>query len=106
MAKNLEIKKIHDILINSKLFKLHPSQLSIEDVDFEPHHLCCIDERIVIYLNHKNFYENLNAIIIIMDWSLKKRPIISFEEFLEFTTTKVKEELLFYIDLFNQYSVK
>jgi len=106
--KNLEIKKIHDILIESKIFKIHPSQMHIENIDFQPHHLCCIDEKIVIYLDYdKALYSKDRGLkISIMDWRDKKRPIISFENFLQITTLEIKEKLLFYITLFEKYCKK
>ena len=101
---NQKIKEWNDLLIGTGLFIVHPFQKDLDDIDSTPHHLCCIDNKIVVYLDHKHpdyFLESAKDVkISIMDWSRKDRPKISFEEFYELTTDDVREKLLFYKDFF------
>lgn len=102
MKLNQKIKKYNDLFVGTGLFIVHPFQKDLDDIDSTPHHLCCIDGRVVLYLDHKNpdYYPERDIRISIMDWSRKGRPQISFEEFYEITTDEVKSMLLFYSDLF------
>lgn len=102
MRLNDEIKKIHDLLIETGLFFTHPNQKHLENIDSAPHHLKYIDGRVVLYLDHKRpeYYSERGVRISIMDWSKNSRPQISFEEFYDLTTDEVKLKLLFYKDFF------
>ena len=101
MILDQKIKECSNLLVGTGLFVVHPFQKDLDDIDSTPHHLCCIDGRVVLYLDHKNpdYYPERDIKISIMDWSRKSRPQISFEEFYEITTDDVREKLLFYIDL-------
>jgi hypothetical protein len=102
MNLNNKIKEYNDLLIHTGLFKIHSSQKHLSNIDSAPHHLSCIDGRVVLYLDHKypDYYPERGIKISTMDWSRKCRPQISFEEFYEITTDEVKSMLLFYSDLF------
>ena len=99
---NKKIKKYNDLLISTGLFEIYQSQKHLDNIDSNPHHLSCIDKKIVLYLDHKNpdYYPEREVRISIMDWSKKSRPEISFEEFYELTTEEVKAKILFYLDIF------
>lgn len=102
MKGNKKIKEYNDLLISTGLFKIYPSQKHLDNIDSNPHHLSFIDEKIVIYLDHKypDYYPERNVKISIMDWSKKSRPEISFEEFYNLTTDDVRLKIIFYLNLF------
>jgi pimeloyl-CoA synthetase len=106
MKLNNEIKKIHDLLVETNLFLTHPFQKDLEDIDSTPHHLKCVDGRVVLYLDHKKpeYYSERGVKIKIMDWSRKNRKEISFQEFYELTTEEVKLKLLFFSHLFRGFN--
>ena len=70
--------------------------------DNKPQHLECLDDRFLIFMDHKLPYyiTDRKTEYSIMDFSKKERPQISLEEFLLQTTPKVREAMLFSLDLF------
>lgn len=70
--------------------------------DYSPQHFICLDKKFVIYMDYKlSFYvEKRLTRYSIMDWSKIQRPEVSFEDFLLQTTDRVREKILFNVDLF------
>lgn len=102
MKPSPDIKRLHDLLVESGLFRVNACQAKIEDIESSPHHLDCIDSKVVLYLDNKypEYYKKREVTLTIMDWTKKYRPKISFEEFCCLTTDEVRNKILFYIDLF------
>jgi hypothetical protein len=88
------------LLNTGVFFRYYPSLDTVPN--FHPQHLKCLDDRFLIYMDYKFTYYRTDrkTEYSIMDFSKKNRPRISLEQFLLQTTPKVKEAILFNIDLF------
>ncbi len=97
---NMELKESIPALLRTGAFNSYWEESIIKD--FNPQHFICLDKKFVIYMDYKLPYyvEKRLTRYSIMDWSKQQRPQVSFEDFLLQTTDRVREKILFNIDLF------
>ena len=98
---DMELKDSITALLDTGVFSRYYDSLNMTP-NFNPQHIKCFDDRFLIYMDYKLPYYRTDrkTDYSIMDFSKKNRPRISLEQFLLQTTPKVKEAILFNIDLF------
>lgn len=97
---DMELKESIPALLRTGAFNRYWEESIIKD--FNPQHFICLDKKFVIYMDYKlPFYaEKRLTRYSIMDWSKLQRPEVSLEDFLLQTTDRVREKILFHVDLF------
>lgn len=96
----MELKDSIPALLNTGVFFRYFSPKMVPE--FAPQHFNCLDNRFKIYMDYRlpYSYSERGTKYTIVDFSKTERPYLSFAEFLEQTTPKVVERLLFFVDIF------